>query len=149
MDNTLRKIKEQCATELIQYTQKAGWSASMSETVCNLVCAIEKIDKIDQMERMAMTGGGYSGAGTWAARGDYGMAPMSHGMFGGGGYSGDGTSYGHDYNGDTSGAHWVRGHYSRDGAKDALIQQMDEQIRMAQNPQERERLMQAKQALMN
>lgn len=153
MDNTLRKIKEQCSTELIQYANKAGWSASMAETVCNLVCAIEKICKIDQMERMEMTNGGYSGAGTWMARGDYGH-PVSHGMYSGADYAGN-SSYGNygdghsmGYGNDTSGAHWVRGHYSRDGARDMLVQQMEEQIKMASDPQERERLVQAKQALM-
>lgn len=151
MDNTLVKIKDQCATELLQYASKAGWSASMAETVCNLVCTMEKICKMEQMESGGM-GGGYSGAGTWMARGNYGGAPMSRGMYSGdgggmGGYSG-GSSYGMDYNGDTSGAHWVRGHYSRDGSRDMLVQQMDERIREATDPAERERLMQAKQALM-
>ncbi len=155
MDSTMMKIKEQCETELIQYANKAGWSASMAETVCNLVTAIEKICKMEQMERTKMpmvSGDGYSGAGTWIARGDYGPSmqqPMSRGMFGGG-YSGDGSSYRPtEYSNAPSGTHWVDGHYSRDGSKDALIRQLDEQIQMARDPQERERLMQAKQALMH
>lgn len=124
--------KEMAMGELAEFGRKnKQLTTGQAEVLCNLATAAEKMCKIIQMEGEDC----YSeGAGDWAARGryssgrDYRMMDRSAaGNMGGMG----GSSY--------AGRHWVRGHYSRDGARDAMIAKMEEEMRNASTQEERER----------
>ncbi len=128
----LEDLREMLCEELDEIAKKQEMSAGDLETVHKLTDTIKNIDKIIIMDE----DGGYSQAGDWEmeGRGNYGR----------------GSSYA------SRGKHYVRGHYSRaggdyserhrdsmgrysrDGAKEHMMMQLEEMERNASNDKERE-----------
>ena len=77
---------------------------------CDLTDTIKNIDKIMKLEDES----GYSRAGGWETRGTYGYP-----------YDERGSSY------MRRGEHYVRGHYSRDDARQHMITELQDMLRTA------------------
>ena len=119
-------LKEKLCRELDEIASKPEMSAGDLETVHKLTDTIKNIDKIDMLEET----GEYSQAGDWE-------------MEGRGSYN-RGSSYAN------RGKHYVRGHYSRDGynrdgrtysrggAKEHMMMELEEAMNAASNDRERE-----------
>lgn len=89
---SMHELKNKMWKELDEIADKPDMSAGDLEAVHKLTDTIKNIDKICMMEE----DGGYSQGGDWMAEGTYGH----------------GSSYAN------RNQHYVRGHYSRDGAND-------------------------------
>ena len=100
----LYDLKEKLCMELEEIAAKPSLSTGDLETLHKLTDTIKNIDKIAMLE-----GGeeGYSRAGGWEARGNYGNRRYDEG----------GSSY--------RGMHYVRGHYSRDDSKQHMIGELE------------------------
>ena len=134
----LRQVKDDAQRQLEELAGIGQWDARKLEAASHLSTVVKNLCRIEEMD-MQRSGRGYSGDGSWVAYGDYARAhPMMGNIYGDHPYVGDGNSYGYD--GDTSGRrHYVRGHYSRAGAEEML----EEQMRNATDPAEREKLRRA------
>ena len=96
----LYDLKDKLCAELDEIAAKPNMSTGDLETVHKLTDTIKNIDKIMKLEDES----GYSRAGGWETRGTYGYP-----------YDERGSSY------MRRGEHYVRGHYSRDDARQHMI----------------------------
>lgn len=148
----MHKIKEMLMNELYEYEEKAkkmsGGKLSMQELekIHKLTDTVKNIDKIEMLEgdEGYSEDGAYMGDGriygTSYARGRGRNANRDRR----GRYSSDGGSYddGMSYDGGSSYARGGnmggnRGGYSRDGAKEMLMDKAEEMLEMAHDPKER------------
>ena len=155
----MHKIKEMLMAELYEYEEKAkkmsGGKISMQELekIHKLTDTVKNIDKIEALEE-----GGYSEDGYYMGEGRiYGTSYESGNSYRRGrgrnakrdsmgrysregegyseeGYSEEGYMYARDGRGGQGG---MRGGYSRDGAKEHLMNKAEEMLEMAHDPKER------------
>lgn len=155
----MHKIKEMLMAELYEYEEKAkkmsGGKISMQELekIHTLTDTVKNIDKIEALEE-----GGYSEDGYYMGEGRiYGTSYESGNSYRRGrgrnakrdsmgrysregegyseeGYSEEGYMYARDGRGGQGG---MRGGYSRDGAKEHLMNKAEEMLEMAHDPKER------------
>ena len=107
----LYDLKDKLCAELDEIAAKPNMSTGDLETVHKLTDTIKNIDKIDMLE----SEGGYSSGGDWLARGIYD----------------DGRSYRRQHRDSM-------GRYSRDGAKDRMISQLEDMMRDTDTEKEKE-----------
>ena len=140
----MHKIKEMLMKELKELEKKGELSAGSLDVINKLTDSIKNIDRIEMYEQYAEddyseargrrysrdSGNSYEGGGNSYRDGSYerGRSRENYNR---------GSSYGYDD--DMSGArrHWVRGHYSRDEAKQDISDQIEEMMSDA-SPRERE-----------
>lgn len=106
----LYDLKDKLCAELNEIAAKPNMSTGDLETVHKLTDTIKNIDKIMKLEDES----GYSRAGGWETRGTYGYP-----------YDERGSSY------MRRGEHYVRGHYSRDDARQHMITELQDMLRTA------------------
>lgn len=106
----LYDLKDKLCAELDEIAAKPNMSTGDLETVHKLTDTIKNIDKIIKLEDES----GYSRAGGWETRGTYGYP-----------YDERGSSY------MRRGEHYVRGHYSRDDARQHMITELQDMLRTA------------------
>lgn len=106
----LYDLKDKLCAELDEIAAKPNMSTGDLETVHKLTDTIKNIDKIMKLEDES----GYSRAGGWETRGTYGYP-----------YDERGRSY------MRRGEHYVRGHYSRDDARQHMITELQDMLRTA------------------
>lgn len=106
----LYDLKDKLCAELDEIADKPNMSTGDLETVHKLTDTIKNIDKIMKLEDES----GYSRAGGWETRGTYGYP-----------YDERGSSY------MRRGEHYVRGHYSRDDARQHMITELQDMLRTA------------------
>lgn len=106
----LYDLKDKLCAELDEIAAKPNMSTGDLETVHKLTDTIKNIDKIMKREDES----GYSRAGGWETRGTYGYP-----------YDERGSSY------MRRGEHYVRGHYSRDDARQHMITELQDMLRTA------------------
>lgn len=106
----LYDLKDKLCAELDEIAAKPNMSTGDLETVHKLTDTIKNIDKIIKLEGED----GYSRAGGWETRGTYGYP-----------YDERGSSY------MRRGEHYVRGHYSRDDARQHMITELQDMLRTA------------------
>ena len=106
----LYDLKDKLCAELDEIAAKPNMSTGELETVHKLTDTIKNIDKIMKLEDES----GYSRAGGWETRGTYGYP-----------YDERGSSY------MRRGEHYVRGHYSRDDARQRMIEELQDMLRTA------------------
>ena len=106
----LYDLKDKLCAELDEIAAKSNMSTGALETVHKLTDTIKNIDKIMKLEDES----GYSRAGGWETRGTYGYP-----------YDERGSSY------MRRGEHYVRGHYSRDDARQHMITELQDMLRTA------------------
>lgn len=163
----MHKIKEMLMKELEEYEEKAKkssggkLSAGDLETLHKLTDTVKNIDKIEMLEE----DGCYSEDGNWMGEGRmYGSydggssyARRGRGRYARrdsmGRYSRDGGEYSEDgrgmNRGGQGGMRGGRGGYSRDGAKEHMIEKMEEMMEDAESPKEREAIRQCIQKIEN
>jgi hypothetical protein len=103
-------LKDMLCVELDEIGKKGEMSAGDLETVHKLTDTIKNIDKITMLEESGYSRDeDYSRDGDWSAnmRGNYGR----------------GSSYAR------RGSHYVRGHYSRDDARDSMMRKLEDMLR--------------------
>lgn len=110
---TMYELKDMLCEELDESGKKGEMSAGDLETIHKLTDTIKNIDKIAMLED-----GGYSRDADYPRDGDW-SANMR-------GNYGRGNSYAR------RGSHYVRGHYSRDDGREAIVQRMEEMLRDAE-----------------
>lgn len=155
----MHKIKKMLMAELYEYEEKAKKMSSGKismqelEKIHKLTDTVKNIDKIEALEE-----GGYSEDGYYMGEGRiYGTSYESGNSYRRGrgrnakrdsmgrysregegyseeGYSEEGYMYARDGRGSQGG---MRGGYSRDGAKEHLMNKAEEMLEMAQDPKER------------
>ena len=106
----LYDLKDKLCAELDEIAAKPNMSTGDLETVHKLTDTIKNIDKIMKLEDES----GYSRAGGWETRGTYGYP-----------YDERVSSY------MRRGEHYVRGHYSRDDARQHMITELQDMLRTA------------------
>ena len=106
----LYDLKDKLCAELDEIAAKPNMSTGDLETVHKLTDTIKNIDKIMKLEDES----GYSRAGGWETSGTYGYP-----------YDERGSSY------MRRGEHYVRGHYSRDDARQHMITELQDMLRTA------------------
>lgn len=106
----LYDLKDKLCAELDEIAAKPNMSTGDLETVHKLTDTIKNIEKIMKLEDES----GYSRAGGWETRGTYGYP-----------YDERGSSY------MRRGEHYVRGHYSRDDARQHMITELQDMLRTA------------------
>lgn len=99
----LYELRDMLCSELDEIAHKGEMSAGDLETVHKLTDTIKNIDKISMLES---DGYSRSDGGVWTSRGNYGR----------------GSSYAR------RGTHYVRGHYSRDDGRDAMLRRVQEMM---------------------
>lgn len=156
----MHKIKEMLMKELYEYEEKAKKmsggkiSAGDLETLHKLTDTVKNIDKIEMLED---EDGEYSEAGNWMGEGRMygtsyeGGSSYARGRRGrgrnarrdsmgrysrAGGYSEEGYSEERGRQGGMN-RNSYRGGYSYDGAKDHMVDKLEEMLDMAETPQER------------
>lgn len=127
---TYEELKDMLCKELDDYADKGELSAGSLEVIHKITDTIKNIDKIVMLEDDDYSGD-YMGnhGGDWEARGSYR----------------DGSSYAN-----RRGTHYVRGHYSRDNrnrgrdgrysrdsAKEEMIDKLEDMMDMAENEKQR------------
>lgn len=126
-------LKEKLCEELEEFANKPDMKAGDLETIHKLTDTIKNIDKITMLEDNE-----YSEAGDWEARGGYdsGNSYARRGEhYVRGHYSRDGRG---DYSMRRGQRRGADGRYSRDSAKESLIEKMEEMIDEAGTERERE-----------
>lgn len=106
----LYDLKDMLCEELDEIGKKGEMSAGDLETVHKLTDTVKNIDKIVMLEDDGYSRDeDYSRDGDWSAnmRGNYGR----------------GSSYAR------RGSHYVRGHYSRDDARDSMMRKLEDMLR--------------------
>lgn len=156
----MEELKYKLCKELDEYAEKQKMSAGDLEIVHKLSDTIKNLAKIEMLEEEGEGGSSYGGGSSYARGGGRGRGRNakrdSMGRYSreGGGYSQEGYSEegysegGGSYRGGSSyaggggrGGYSQRGGgYSRDGAKDYMIEQLEEMMEEAENPKEREAL---------
>ena len=106
----LYDLKDKLCAELDEIAAKPNMSTGDLETVHKRTDTIKNMDKIMKLEDES----GYSRAGGWETRGTYGYP-----------YDERGSSY------MRRGEHYVRGHYSRDDARQHMITELQDMLRTA------------------
>ena len=106
----LYDLKDKLCAELDEIAAKPNMSTGDLETVHKLTDPLKNIDKIMKLEDES----GYSRAGGLETRGTYGYP-----------YDERGSSY------MRRGEHYVRGHYSRDDARQRMITELQDMLRTA------------------
>ena len=156
----MHKLKEKFMDELYELEEKAGKTSSrITEIDLNkihkLTDTIKNIDKIEMLE----DGGGYSEESNWMADGrmygtsydnDYSYARGRRGNVkrdSMGRYSRDMMHHEGDMSYARDGRMGGRGGYSRDDAKDYMMEQLEELMEQAEKPQEKEALKRCMQAI--
>ena len=99
----LYDLRDMLCSELDEIAHKGEMSAGDLETVHKLTDTIKNIDKISMLES---DGYSRSDGGMWPSRGNYGR----------------GSSYAR------RGTHYVRGHYSRDNGREAMLRRVQEMM---------------------
>ena len=99
----LYDLRDMLCSELDEIAHKGEMSAGDLETVHKLTDTIKNIDKISMLES---DGYSRSDGGVWPTRGNYGR----------------GSSYAR------RGTHYVRGHYSRDDGREAMLRRVQEMM---------------------
>lgn len=139
----MHKIKEMLMNEIYEYEEKAkkmsGGKLSQSELerIHKLTDSVKNIDKIEMLEGDE----GYSEDGQYMGEGriygtSYARGRRNANRDRMGRYSSDGGSYdGGSYY--ARGGQGGRGGYSRDGAKEMLMDKAEEMLEMAHDPKER------------
>lgn len=136
----MHKIKEMLMKELYEYEDKAKkssgkLSAGDLETIHKLTDTVKNIDKIEMLE----DDDGYSGDTDFMGEGRmYGTSYRSNGYMYNSNDGQGGSSYargrGRNARRDS------RGRYSRDGAKENLIEKLEEAMDEAESEQDREKI---------
>lgn len=105
---SMYELRDMLCKELEEITRKGELGAGDLEIAHKLTDTIKNIDKIEMMEDDGYSQRRYSRGGDWEAdmRGTYGR----------------GNSYAR------RGTHYVRGHYSRDGAREDMKHQLQEML---------------------
>lgn len=105
---SMYELRDMLCKELEEITRKGELGAGDLEIVHKLTDTIKNIDKIETLEADGYSQRRYSRDGNWEAdmRGTYGR----------------GNSYAR------RGTHYVRGHYSRDGARDEMMHRLREML---------------------
>lgn len=155
----MHKIKEMLMAELYEYEEKAkkmsGGKISMQELekIHTLTDTVKNIDKIEALEEGGYSEDGYymgegriygtsydggssyrRGRGRNAKRDSMGRYSREGEGYSEEGYSEEGYMYARDGRGGQGG---MRGGYSRDGAKEHLMNKAEEMLEMAHDPKER------------
>lgn len=155
----MHKIKEMLMAELYEYEEKAkkmsGGKISMQELekIHKLTDTVKNIDKIEALEEGGYSEDGYymgegriygtsydggssyrRGRGRNAKRDSMGRYSRESEGYSEEGYSEEGYMYARD---GRSGQGGMRGGYSRDGAKEHLMNKAEEMLEMAHDPKER------------
>lgn len=99
----LYDLRDMLCSELDEIAHKGEMSAGDLETVHKLTDTIKNIDKISMLESDGYSRGD---GGVWPVRGNYGR----------------GSSYAR------RGTHYVRGHYSRDDGREAMLRRVQEMM---------------------
>lgn len=99
----LYDLRDMLCSELDEIAHKGEMSAGDLETVHKLTDTIKNIDKISML---GSDGYSRSDGGMWPSRGNYGR----------------GNSYAR------RGTHYVRGHYSRDDGREAMLRRVQEMM---------------------
>ena len=146
----MHKIKEMLMEELKEFEKKSDLKAGDLETIHKLTDTVKNIDKIEMLEDGE---GGYSEAGGWMADGRmYGTYDHGSSYARGrrnarrdsrGRYSREGGMGGSSYarGGNQGGGNYSReGGYSRDEAKDYMMDRIEEMMEEAETPKQREAL---------
>lgn len=136
----MHKIKEMLMKELYEYEDKAKkasgkLSAGDLETIHKLTDTVKNIDKIEMLE----DGEGYSGDTDFMGEGRmYGTSYRSNDYMynSNGGQGGSSYARGRGRNARRD----SRGRYSRDGAKESLIEKLEEAMDEAESDQDREKI---------
>lgn len=147
----MHDLKDMLCAELEEYAQKQKMSAGDLETVHKLTDTIKNIMKINVLEEEMddgasgdsrwmgegrMYGSSYADGGSSYARGR-GRNAKRDSM---GRYSRTGGSYDDDMSYARDNRSSYRGGYSRDGAKEYMMEQLEEMMEQAEKPAEREAL---------
>lgn len=155
----MHKIKEMLMAELYEYEEKAkkmsGGKISMQELekIHKLTDTVKNIDKIEALEEGGYSEDGYymgegriygtsydggssyrRGRGRNAKRDSMGRYSREGEGYSEEGYSEEGYMYARDGRGGQGG---MRGGYSRNGAKEHLMNKAEEMLEMAHDPKER------------
>lgn len=152
----LEELKEMLCKELEEIANKGELTAGSLETVHKLTDTIKNIDKIEMYEEYSEDG--YSEDGEWMGEGRmYGTS-----YEGGSSYARGGRGRGRNAKRDSMGRYSSRenrgssyarggrggrGGYSRDDAKDYMMEQLEELMEQAEKPQEKEALKRCMQAI--
>ena len=157
----MHKIKEMLMKELYEYEEKAKkmnggkLSAGDLETLHKLTDTVKNIDKIEMLEdeegyseatdfmgEGRMYGMSYArGRGRNAKRDSMGRYSREGGSYRGGSSYNDGMSY-DDGMGHARGGRMGNRGYSRDGAKEHMIEKMEDMMEDAETPREKEAIRQ-------
>lgn len=142
----MHKIKEMLMKELYEYEDKAKkssgkLSAGDLETIHKLTDTVKNIDKIEMLE----DDDGYSGDTDFMGEGRmYGTSYRSNGYMYNSNNGQGGSSYargrGRNAKRDSRGRYSSDGRYSRDGAKESLIEKLEEAMDEAESDQDREKI---------
>lgn len=162
----IEKIKKMLCKELEEYSMKHKLTMADLEAVHKLTDTVKNLDKIAMLEEdggysearypMGIHRGGYSrDGGEWEAMGSYddgvsyrrgrGRNAKRDSM---GRYSSDG-GYEDNYSEEHRGGMSYRGGYSRNDAKDYMVEQIEEMIENTENPKEKEALRRCMTSLKN
>ena len=153
----MHKIKEMLMRELKEYEEKAKkasggkLSAGELQTIHMLTDTVKNIDKIEMYEEFSEDGESYDGGSSYARgrgrgrgrnarRDSMGRYSRTGGAYHDG-YSEEGRHHGGDSyyeRGGHSRGSSYRGGYSYDGAKEEMIEKMEEAMEMAETDRERQ-----------
>ena len=152
----LEELKEMLCKELEEIANKGELTAGSLETVHKLTNSIKNIDKIEMYEEYSEDD--YSEDGEWMGEGRmYGTS-----YEGGSSYARGGRGRGRNAKRDSMGRYSSRenrgssyarggrggrGGYSRDDAKEYMMEQLEEMMEQAEKPQEKEALRRCMQAI--
>lgn len=160
----IEKLKKLLCKELDEYAQKTKMSAGDLDVIHKLTDTVKNLDKIEMLEQEE----GYSEGSNWMGEGRmYGTSYARNGRGRGrnakrdsmGRYSRD-DGYSENYYPEDNGSSYARGGennrgssyrggYSRNDAKDMMMEQIEEMMENAENPKEREALHRCMMSLKN
>ena len=156
--DTLYRIEDMACKEMDKIAEKGEFSTGTLDTAHKLVEIVKGVYKIKMLSE-ASEEGGYSRDGDWEARGSYGRGNSyaNRGQhYVRGHYSRDGGNGqgmintgggGSSYASRDSSGRYSRSVYSREDGKEDMMQQLDEKMRQANDPNEREAYRRAMEAL--
>lgn len=117
----MKKLEDMLCKEIDKIEAEIANRGGMTESLLNglqkITDTIKNLYKIEMLADGEYSGRRYSGNDRmWTAQG----------------------SYGDDSYGDSYGRHWVRGHYSRDDAKNSMIERLEAMMNSATSERDRE-----------
>ena len=127
----IKKIKKMLCNELDEYAMKGKLTMADLEAVHKLSDTIKNLDKIMMLEEDGEGGMSYDNDMMYSERRGRGRYARRDSM---GRYSSDGE-YQHEYGTHARAGHGLRGGYSRDDAKDHLLNKMGEMMTSADEEQ--------------